>query len=154
MPWQVFSVPGRCYPVEIVHATEDHVSAYVDAAIDTAMQLHVSQPPGDMRATSCRGMSWQWHAACVPRLFAQHLPAGNASARLLQLRTCCRTCCDCVSTCSLLLQQHFQKLPFWSVPHSTPGDVLVFLTGQAEIEKAVARLNSEVRTASKDEVES
>jgi HrpA-like RNA helicase len=27
------------------------------------------------------------------------------------------------------------------------GDILVFLTGQAEIEKAVARLNDEVRMA-------
>ncbi|PNH00701.1 putative pre-mRNA-splicing factor ATP-dependent RNA helicase, partial [Tetrabaena socialis] len=65
----VFNVPGRCFPVDIIHSREDHMSDYSSAAIDTVMQIHTSQPN---------------------------------------------------------------------------GDVLVFLTGQAEIDKAIARINGEV----------
>eukprot|EP00879_Flechtneria_rotunda_P013602 GHRR01014208.1.p1 GENE.GHRR01014208.1~~GHRR01014208.1.p1 ORF type:complete len:752 (+),score=245.25 GHRR01014208.1:131-2386(+) len=67
----VFNVPGRCYPVDIIHSQDDHMQDYLAAAIDTALQIHVQQPP---------------------------------------------------------------------------GDILVFLTGQAEIDKAAARLNKEVST--------
>lgn len=66
----VFSVPGRTFPVEIVHALEDHSGDYFDAAIDTVMDVHLHEPA---------------------------------------------------------------------------GDILVFLTGQAEIDRAVARLNEAVR---------
>ena len=47
-PWppQVFNVPGRCYPVDVIHTLEDHQSDYVDAAIDTVMQIHCNQPEG------------------------------------------------------------------------------------------------------------
>lgn len=44
----VFNVPGRCHPVEIVYAREDHFKDYASAAIDTVLQIHTSQPPGDI----------------------------------------------------------------------------------------------------------
>ncbi|KAG2499040.1 hypothetical protein HYH03_003225 [Edaphochlamys debaryana] len=44
----VFNVPGRCYPVDIIHTREDHMSDYASAAIDTVMQIHTAQPPGDI----------------------------------------------------------------------------------------------------------
>ncbi|EFJ40817.1 DEAH-box nuclear pre-mRNA splicing factor [Volvox carteri f. nagariensis] len=44
----VFNVPGRCFPVDIIHTLEDHLSDYVSAAIDTVMQIHTSQPDGDI----------------------------------------------------------------------------------------------------------
>ena len=44
---QVLSVPGRCFPVEVVHSLEDHSRDYLQAAIDTAIDIHVEQPEGD-----------------------------------------------------------------------------------------------------------
>ncbi|KAF8068452.1 DEAH4 [Scenedesmus sp. PABB004] len=70
----VFNVPGRCFPVDVIHSTEDHLQDYASAAVDAALQIHLHQPP---------------------------------------------------------------------------GDILVFLTGQAEIDKAVARLNKEARGAAR-----
>jgi hypothetical protein len=44
---QVFNVPGRCFPVDIIHAREDHLKDYLEAAVDTVMQIHTSQPEGE-----------------------------------------------------------------------------------------------------------
>jgi HrpA-like RNA helicase len=44
---QVFNVPGRCYPVDIIHAHEDHAHDYVSAAVDTVLQIHTRQPAGE-----------------------------------------------------------------------------------------------------------
>ncbi|MEW5312932.1 MAG: hypothetical protein WDW38_004530 [Sanguina aurantia] len=44
----VFNVPGRCFPVDIIHAQEDHFKDYASAAVDTAMQIHMDQPEGDI----------------------------------------------------------------------------------------------------------
>lgn len=44
---QVFNVPGRCYPVDIIHSQEDHMQDYTAAAIDTALQIHLNQPEGE-----------------------------------------------------------------------------------------------------------
>lgn len=42
----IFKIPGRRYPVEI-HYTKAPEADYLDAAIVTALQIHVTQPPGD-----------------------------------------------------------------------------------------------------------
>lgn len=42
----IFKIPGRRYPVEI-HYTKAPEADYLDAAIVTALQIHVQQPPGD-----------------------------------------------------------------------------------------------------------
>ncbi|KAG5522754.1 hypothetical protein RHGRI_034784 [Rhododendron griersonianum] len=42
----IFKIPGRRFPVE-VHYTKAPEADYLDAAIVTALQIHVTQPPGD-----------------------------------------------------------------------------------------------------------
>ncbi|KAF5779486.1 putative RNA helicase [Helianthus annuus] len=42
----IFKIPGRRYPVEIYY-TKAPEADYLDAAIVTALQIHVTQPPGD-----------------------------------------------------------------------------------------------------------
>jgi hypothetical protein len=44
---QVFNVPGRCFPVDIIHSQADHMQDYAAAAIDTALQIHLQQPEGE-----------------------------------------------------------------------------------------------------------
>ncbi|CAL9088587.1 unnamed protein product [Musa textilis] len=43
----IFTIPGRRYPVEI-HYTTAPEADYIDAAIVTVLQIHVTQPPGDI----------------------------------------------------------------------------------------------------------
>lgn len=44
----VFNVPGRCFPVDVIHSQDDHMQDYAAAAIDTALQIHLNQPEGDI----------------------------------------------------------------------------------------------------------
>lgn len=44
----VLNVPGRQYDVQIVHSQENHGKDYVAAAVDTALTIHLHQPPGDI----------------------------------------------------------------------------------------------------------
>ncbi|XP_060202211.1 pre-mRNA-splicing factor ATP-dependent RNA helicase DEAH1-like isoform X1 [Lycium barbarum] len=43
----IFKIPGRRFPVEI-HYTKVPEADYMDAAVVTALQIHVTQPPGDI----------------------------------------------------------------------------------------------------------
>ncbi|KAG8087095.1 hypothetical protein GUJ93_ZPchr0010g9756 [Zizania palustris] len=43
----IFKIPGRRYPVE-VHYTKAPEADYIDAAIVTVLQIHVTQSPGDI----------------------------------------------------------------------------------------------------------
>lgn len=43
----IFTIPGRTYPVEILY-TKEPESDYLDAALITVMQIHLTEPPGDM----------------------------------------------------------------------------------------------------------
>jgi pre-mRNA-splicing factor ATP-dependent RNA helicase DHX16 len=43
----IFQIPGRRYPVEIFY-TKAPEADYLDAAIVTTLQIHVTQPPGDI----------------------------------------------------------------------------------------------------------
>lgn len=43
----IFTIPGRTYPVEILY-TKEPESDYLDAALITVMQIHLSEPPGDI----------------------------------------------------------------------------------------------------------
>ncbi|OIW19863.1 hypothetical protein TanjilG_27229 [Lupinus angustifolius] len=43
----IFKIPGRRYPVEI-NFTKAPEADYLDAAIVTSLQIHVTQPPGDI----------------------------------------------------------------------------------------------------------
>lgn len=43
----IFSIPGRTYPVEIMYSKEPE-SDYLDAALVTVMQIHLTEPSGDI----------------------------------------------------------------------------------------------------------
>lgn len=43
----IFKIPGRRFPVDI-HYTKSPEADYLDAAIVTALQIHVTEPPGDI----------------------------------------------------------------------------------------------------------
>ena len=43
----IFRIPGRRYPVDILY-TKAPEADYMDAAVVTALQIHVTQPPGDV----------------------------------------------------------------------------------------------------------
>jgi ATP-dependent RNA helicase DHX8/PRP22 len=44
----ILHIPGRQYHVEIVFSEENHEKDYAAAAVDTALDLHLHQPPGDI----------------------------------------------------------------------------------------------------------
>ncbi|TKR87876.1 hypothetical protein L596_012209 [Steinernema carpocapsae] len=43
----IFTIPGRTFPVEILY-TKDPETDYLDAAHTTVMQIHLTEPPGDV----------------------------------------------------------------------------------------------------------
>ncbi|KAJ9063071.1 DEAH-box ATP-dependent RNA helicase prp22 [Entomophthora muscae] len=43
----IFTIPGRTFPVEILY-TKDPESDYLDAALIAVMQIHLTEPPGDI----------------------------------------------------------------------------------------------------------
>ncbi|KAL1920521.1 uncharacterized protein VTP21DRAFT_898 [Calcarisporiella thermophila] len=43
----IFTIPGRTFPVEKLY-TKEPESDYLDAALITVMQIHLSEPPGDI----------------------------------------------------------------------------------------------------------
>ncbi|KKY22326.1 putative atp-dependent rna helicase dhx8 [Diplodia seriata] len=43
----IFTIPGRTFPVEIMYSKEPE-SDYLDAALTTVMQIHLTEPPGDI----------------------------------------------------------------------------------------------------------
>ncbi|KAF9454217.1 P-loop containing nucleoside triphosphate hydrolase protein [Macrolepiota fuliginosa MF-IS2] len=43
----IFTIPGRTYPVEILYTKEPETD-YLDASLITIMQIHLSEPPGDV----------------------------------------------------------------------------------------------------------
>lgn len=43
----IFTIPGRSFPVEIMYAKEP-VTDYLDESLITVMQIHLTEPPGDI----------------------------------------------------------------------------------------------------------
>lgn len=43
----IFTIPGRMHPVEILYTREPEAD-YLDASLITVMQIHLSEPPGDV----------------------------------------------------------------------------------------------------------
>jgi ATP-dependent RNA helicase DHX8/PRP22 len=43
----IFTIPGRTFPVEILYSKEPE-SDYLDAALETVMQIHLTEPMGDI----------------------------------------------------------------------------------------------------------
>jgi len=42
----VFDVPGRTYPVDVIHSLDNHTGDYLLASVETAMSIHADMPPG------------------------------------------------------------------------------------------------------------
>lgn len=43
----IFTIPGRTFPVEVLYS-RDPESDYLDASLITVMQIHLTEPPGDI----------------------------------------------------------------------------------------------------------
>ena len=43
----IFTIPGRSFPVEILYTKEPETD-YLDASLITVMQIHLTEPPGDI----------------------------------------------------------------------------------------------------------
>ena len=43
----IFTIPGRLFPVEVLY-TKEPEQDYLDAALITVMQIHLSEPAGDI----------------------------------------------------------------------------------------------------------
>jgi ATP-dependent RNA helicase DHX8/PRP22 len=43
----IFTIPGRTHPVDILY-TKESESDYLDAALIAVMQIHLTEPPGDI----------------------------------------------------------------------------------------------------------
>jgi len=43
----IFTIPGRTFPVEVLY-TKEPESDYLDASLITVMQIHLTEPPGDI----------------------------------------------------------------------------------------------------------
>uniref|UniRef100_A0A8C5CFV2 RNA helicase n=1 Tax=Gadus morhua TaxID=8049 RepID=A0A8C5CFV2_GADMO len=43
----IFTIPGRTFPVEVLYCKEPETD-YLDAALITVMQIHLTEPPGDV----------------------------------------------------------------------------------------------------------
>ncbi|XP_074518866.1 ATP-dependent RNA helicase DHX8-like [Halichoeres trimaculatus] len=43
----IFTIPGRTFPVEVLYTKEPETD-YLDASLITAMQIHLTEPPGDI----------------------------------------------------------------------------------------------------------
>jgi ATP-dependent RNA helicase DHX8/PRP22 len=43
----IFTIPGRTFPVEVLYTKEPETD-YLDASLITVMQIHLSEPPGDI----------------------------------------------------------------------------------------------------------
>ena len=113
-------VPGRTFPVDVVHALEDHTGEYSAAAVDTAIDIHCNQPEGEAGCPPCqgeRGGQGEWEERCC----ADGLVCVCANATFPLLIAPAPHACLC--------------------PCMLAGDILMFLTGQAEIDKAVKQLN-------------
>ncbi|GBF98616.1 pre-mRNA-splicing factor ATP-dependent RNA helicase-like [Raphidocelis subcapitata] len=78
----VFNVPGRCFPVDIVHSREDHAHDYVSAAVDTVLQIHTGQPAGDI-LVFLTGQAEIEKAVASINAAVCSLPAGSASDLLV-----------------------------------------------------------------------
>ncbi|KAI8466158.1 MAG: DEAH-box nuclear pre-mRNA splicing factor [Monoraphidium minutum] len=78
----VFNVPGRCFPVDIIHSREDHSHDYVSAAVDTVLQIHTRQPPGDV-LVFLTGQAEIEKAVAAINAAVCALPAGSAADLLV-----------------------------------------------------------------------
>lgn len=77
----IFNIPGRRYPVSI-HYTKAPEANYLDACVVTILQIHVTQPPGDVLVFFT---GQQEIEECIDALNYKTRGLGNAMGELLVL---------------------------------------------------------------------
>jgi hypothetical protein len=114
----LMKVPGRLHPVEIFY-TQEPERDYLEAAIRTVVQIHLCEPPGE--AAEGRGAG--------PRLRRPRQAEAPPSSKGEQGA------------------RHLMHTPSHTPPTLRPpeGDVLLFLTGEEEIEDACRKITSETQ---------
>jgi HrpA-like RNA helicase len=128
----LMKVPGRLHPVEIFY-TQEPERDYLEAAIRTVVQIHLCEPPGMPYGGGGRaggGAYWIW-LGCFCLFIALGLLAVTIRGPLL---------CLLVPLTRPLPTIPHTKQP----PTTTTGDVLLFLTGEEEIEDACRKITAEV----------
>lgn len=59
----IFTIPGRTYPVEVLYTKEPETD-YLDASLITVMQIHLTEPPGNILHTVVHRKAfnclWKW----------------------------------------------------------------------------------------------
>ena len=73
----VLTVPGRQYNVQIVHSAETHERDYLAAAVDTAIDIHLHQPLGDILVF----LTGQAEIQKVPSWPYSNMPAAHQQPR-------------------------------------------------------------------------
>lgn len=157
-------VPGRLHPVEIFY-TQEPERDYLEAAIRTVVQIHACEPPGQSpsRTTTSMHAGRQTDANLC---HCQHPVTSSglgcfAVVVLHQVEHACRmpsqwcltthgpACCVClVRLPTLHVAACLSPVLHLTSPHLTcppAGDVLVFLTGEEEIEDACRKVTKEVQ---------
>jgi ATP-dependent RNA helicase DHX8/PRP22 len=77
----IFTIPGRTYPVEILY-TKEPESDYLEAAMITVMQIHLSEPAGDVLVF----LTGQEEIdTCCETLYTRMQALGNLAPELLVL---------------------------------------------------------------------
>ncbi|KAJ9518720.1 hypothetical protein QJQ45_018694, partial [Haematococcus lacustris] len=132
----IFRVPGRRYPVDILY-TKAPEADYVDAAVVTSLQVHATQVrchQGQTRPDQTRPDQTRPDQTRPDQTRPGQAKPGQAVLICLVCSTPALGCLPCVPD-SLLLTA-------WLQP---PGDILVFLTGQEEIEAMEELLRQRTR---------
>ena len=44
----MLTVPGRVFEVALIHSRDNHERDILPAAVETALQIHLAEPPGDI----------------------------------------------------------------------------------------------------------
>ena len=79
----IFTIPGRTFPVEVLY-TKEAETDYLDASLITVMQIHLTEPPGDILVFltgKARSLS------CDSLAISDYLPV---TCRLHSVPTLCR----------------------------------------------------------------
>jgi hypothetical protein len=146
-------VPGRLHPVEIFY-TQEPERDYLEAAIRTVVQIHACEPPGARARGVCGGVGVGGRGlvmcvcvvvvvcVCVGGGGGTHAWVQPAPPPLRHLHQCLSSapcCCSYAHTCA-----HPRTSPHnVHATHTHAGDVLLFLTGEEEIEDACRKITKE-----------
>ncbi|CAG0899777.1 unnamed protein product, partial [Cyprideis torosa] len=126
----IFKIPGRMFPVEILH-TEKPETNYLDASLNKVIQIHRSEPPGERSSRSLVVCSpWRF---CIrknqSRIIWMQASTRSYKFTAVNLLVSPKASSD-LSLGSQCVRRFIRKYLL------VPGDILLFLTGQEQIDTA------------------